>query len=186
MFASQCDETKRNLDVRTLLSQVKNAPVNEDFARGQTEAFAPPLGIKGKLNRRCKLAWNIKSAQIFLFACSVNIYSNGLFCFTFELLRAQPCGWLVTKKSRERLAGDVFDAFVTHTGLVCYIINKDSWAQNNSYHSCIFMIFSSNRTRNQTKTCCMNIFVPYLSITTVMLLWFGSPLRVPHINKIER
>lgn len=95
-------------------------------------------------------------------------------------------GWLVTKKSRERLAGDVFDAFVTHTGLVCYIINKDCWAQNNSYHSCIFMIFSSNRTRNQTKTCCMNIFVPYLSITTVMLLWFGSPLRVPHINKIER
>lgn len=104
VFASQCDETKRNLDVRTLLSQVKNAPVNEDFARGQTEAFAPPLGIKGKLNRRCKLAWNIKSAQIFLFACSVNIYSNGLFCFTFELLRAQPC-WLACYQKEQRKIG---------------------------------------------------------------------------------
>ena len=180
MFASQCDATKRNLDVRTLLSQVKNAPVNEDFARGQTEAFAP-LGIKVKHQKYANL-----------FICILHLVVPSIFIqmdfFASHLSSSghSHVGWLVTKKNRERLACDTFDPFVTHTGLVCYIINKDCWAQNNCDHSCIFMIFTSNGTRNRTKTCCMNIFVPFLSITTVMLLWFGSPLSVPHINKIER
>ena len=84
MFASQCDATKRNLDVRTLLSQVKNAPVNEDFAGGQTEAFAP-LGIKVKLNQRCKLAWNIKNMQIFSSAYFIWLFHQYLFKWTFLL-----------------------------------------------------------------------------------------------------
>ena len=38
------------------------------------------------------------------------------FCFEYELFRAKPFGSLFTKKSRERLARDVFDALASHAG----------------------------------------------------------------------
>ena len=50
-------------------------------------------------------------------------------------------GWLFMNEEQKRLARDVFDTFVTNSGLVSDVTGTDYWVQNGYIHgSCCFVL----------------------------------------------
>ena len=66
-----------------------------------------------------------------------------LFCFEFQLLRAQPYlfALLITNEEHKKGGYDVMFTSVTHAGLVHDVADTDSQTENGSAHSRVFATF---------------------------------------------
>ena len=135
-------------------------------------SYSSIIFLKGELNWRGTLAWNIKNVQTsyiykcmlylivlnfyqsifiqnstWLFWTSINqyLYKIALFCFDFAFLwlRVHPYWFTFLLKSSKMLASDTFHTFATHA-ILGDLSPIDCWDQNGSTHCCVLWLSKVN------------------------------------------